>query len=236
MSKQEAPPARDATPPEPVELATTRGQVQCLYHRGLPGAGAVLMVGGTDGGFDGPAERIYATLAEDLSRQGIGALRLSFRILTAPGPMGEGTFDVLAGTEFLRREEVGPIALIGHSYGGAVVIEAAVRSPAVSAVVTLSTQTAGAQRAGLVAPRPLLLVHGAEDNRLPPYCSRQVYARAGEPKELVILEGAKHSLRQRRQDLRALLLEWLRKRLAAAGGSQEPEATARRRPKRTPKA
>lgn len=197
---------------EPIELPTERGPVRCLYHRGRRGAGAVLMVGGTDGGFDGPAGQIYSTLAEDLSRDGIAALRLSFRVRRAPGPMGEGVFDVLAGIRFLHRRGVGPISLVGHSYGGAVVIEAATRSPEVTAVVALSTQTAGAQRAGLVSPRALLLVHGSEDRRLPPYCSEQVYSWAQEPKEIVILEGAKHSLRQRREELRQLLVDWLRRR------------------------
>ncbi len=171
------------------------------------------MVGGTDGGFDGPADGIYPTLADDLGALGVSGLRLNFRILQAPGPLEEGVFDVLAGIRFLQLERVGHIALVGHSYGGAVVIEAAIHSPPVAAVVALSTQTAGAQRAGMLAPRPLLLVHGAEDQRLPPLCSELVYSWAREPKQLVILEGAKHSLRQRRNDLRQLLIDWLRKRL-----------------------
>ena len=171
------------------------------------------MVGGTDGGFDGPADRIYRTLADDLAATGISGLRLNFRVLQAPGPLDEGVYDVLAGVAFLQRERVGSVALVGHSYGGAVVIEAAVRSPAVAAVVTLSIQTAGAQRAGLLAPRSLLLVHGAEDRRLPPACSQMVYSWAREPKQLVILEGARHSLRQRRDELRQLLVDWLQKQL-----------------------
>ena len=93
------------------------------------------------------------------------------------------------------------------------VINAAALSRDVDAVVTLSTQTAGTALAIEIAPRPLLLVHGELDRRLPPRCSRYVYERAGEPKELVILQGAKHSLRQRREELRALLREWLVARL-----------------------
>ena len=218
-----AKPARPGESPtaEHLALPTERGAVRCLYHRGLPGAGAALMVGGTDGGFDGPADRIYPTLAEDLAQVGISALRLDFRIKRAPGPLEEGVFDVLAGIAFLRQEQAGPIALMGHSYGSAVVIEAAVRAPEVAAVVALSTQTAGAQRAALVAPRPLLLVHGAEDRRLPPQCSQLVYSWAREPKELVILEGAKHSLRQRRQELRRLLVDWLRRQLRPGGNGSE---------------
>ena len=60
-----------------------------------------------------------------------------------------------------------------------------------------------------MAPRPLLLIHGEEDRRLPPDCSRYVYRMAGEPKELVILPGTRHSLRQRREELRELLRRWL---------------------------
>lgn len=207
-------PAGVPSAPDPIELSTERGAVRCIFHRGRTDAGATLMVGGTDGGFDGPADGLYPTLADDLSKAGIGCLRLGFRILKAPGPLEEGVFDVMEGIAFLQRERAGRVALVGHSYGGAVVIEAAIRSPSVAAVVTLSTQTLGAQRAGLVAPRPLLLVHGQEDRRLPPSCSELVYSWAREPKELVILEGAKHSLRQRRDDLRHLLVAWLRERLS----------------------
>jgi dipeptidyl aminopeptidase/acylaminoacyl peptidase len=177
------------------------------------------MVGGTDGGFQGPADAIYPALAQDLLEHGIGSLRLDFRIHVAPGPVEEGAYDVLAGVAFLTQEGAGKVALLGHSYGGAVVITAAALSPAVSAVVTLSTQSAGTGLAGRLAPRPLLVIHGAEDQRLPPDCSRYVYRLAGEPKQLVILPGARHSLRQRREDLRRILVGWLRKELSPGLGT-----------------
>ena len=199
---------------EPLRIETERGPISCLYHRGQANGGALIMVGGTDGGFQGPADRIYPTLARDLLEFGIGSLRLDFRIHVAPGPVDEGTYDVLAGVSFLEEQGVGKIGLIGHSYGGAVVITAAALSPAVTAVVTLSTQSAGTTLAPQVAPRPLLLIHGAEDRRLPPDCSRYVYRLAREPKQLLILPGARHSLRQRREELRGLLVEWLRRALA----------------------
>ncbi len=174
----------------------------------------MIWLGGTDGGFDGPADRIYGTMAEDLLEDGIGSLRLDFRSREVPGDVEEGTHDVLAGIAFLKGEGAGRIALAGHSFGGAVAITAAALSEDVSAVVTLSTQTAGTEPAPRLSPRPLLLVHGEVDRRLPPDCSRYVYSRAGEPKELVILPGARHSLRQRRQELRQLLRRWLREKLS----------------------
>ena len=200
----------------PVRIDSGRGPISCLYHQGRPGRGAVIWVGGTDGGFDGPAGGIYATLADDLLAKGIGSLRLDFRLHRAPGDVSEGAHDILAGIAFLKDHSVGPIGLVGHSFGGAAVIAAAALSRQASAVVTLSTQTAGTDLAPEVSPADLLLVHGELDRRLPPECSRLVYSRAREPKELVILAGAKHSLRQCRAELRRLLLSWLIARLQPA--------------------
>jgi dienelactone hydrolase len=197
----------------PLRLRTKRGDVPSLYHAGQPSGGAVIWVGGFDGGYDGPADRIYATLAGDLLEDGIGSLRMSYRVLGSPGNVEQAVYDVLAGVAFLTQEGAGRIGLVGHSFGGAVVISAAALSPEVSAVVTLSTQTAGTALTPRVAPRPLLIVHGEQDRRLPPDCSRYVYRLAGGPKELVILPGARHSLRQSREELRHLLRRWLVEKL-----------------------
>lgn len=208
------PPASD-DPGAPLVLRTERGDIACRYHAGGAGAAAVVLIGGTDAGLQGPADWIYPTLAADLGERGIAALRVDFRVKRAPGDVEEAVFDVLAAVAFLaERERCGPIAVVGHSFGGAVAIEAAARQPRIAAVVGLSNQTAGAGRASLVAPRPLLLVHGLADDRLPPMLSRLIYSWARPPRSLVLLDGARHSLRQRRDDLRALLLAWLTSVLA----------------------
>ena len=171
---------------------------------------AVLCVGGFDGGFSGP-DGIYEDLAEQLPAAGIGVLRLDFLIKTSPGPIAEGTDDVLAGIAWLTEQGVGRVALIGHSYGGAIVIRAGARSDQVAGVAALATQTAGieVEDLQLLTGRPLLLVHGLADWRLPARLSEWVHAQAGEPKRLELLEGATHSLRQRRAEVLELLREWL---------------------------
>ncbi len=196
---------------EPLEIPSPRGPVRALYHAPAQNGAAVVCVGGFDGGFDGPADRLFPALAEDLAPRAIGVLRVDFRDSspTGPGVVSAGASDVNAAVAELRRRGVKWIALAGHSFGGAVMITVAAADPAIAAVVTLSTQTAGAQGAPLIAPRPLLLIHGLDDIRLPPDCSRYVYAIAGEPKKLVLLEGARHSLRQSAPEVRRLVREWL---------------------------
>jgi alpha/beta superfamily hydrolase len=191
-----------------VGIETARGPVPCLWDEAAGATRAVVMVGGADGGFDGPAEALYPTLAEDFATAGCSALRLDFRIHQFPNDPQEGLHDLLAGLAWLRALGYERVGLIGHSFGGAVVIEAGVLASNVSSVATLATQTAGAMQVSQLAPTPLLLIHGADDTRLSPRCSEVLHELAGEPKRLVIMEGATHSLRQRREEVRTLLREW----------------------------
>jgi hypothetical protein len=47
-------------------------------------------------------------------------------------------------------------------------------------------------RAHLIAPRPLLVVHGTTDVLLPPRYAQEVHDRAGEPKQLAWIETSNH--------------------------------------------
>jgi hypothetical protein len=180
------------------------------------------MVGGGDGGFDGPADALYSTLAEDAVARGWGALRVDFRIHRFPNDVDEGVHDVRAGIGWLQRGGYDRIGLLGHSFGGAVMIEAGAGSRAVRAVVTLASQTGGVRSVAMLAPRPLLLIHGAEDRRLDPRCSQLLHAEAREPKQLVILPGARHSLSQARGEVRTLVLHWFDSALRPAASDVEP--------------
>ena len=61
-----------------------------------------------------------------------------------------------------------------------------------------------------IAPRPLLLVHGSQDDVVPVTQAHEIYARAGEPKHLVIVDGAGHRLRQDDRAM-AVAIDWLKK-------------------------
>ncbi|MCC6235965.1 MAG: alpha/beta hydrolase [Dehalococcoidia bacterium] len=206
-----------------VEVPSDRGPITAALtlpaDRHLAEVAVIVMVGGGDGGLDGPVG-LYPALAEDLADAGLATLRVDFRIHHFPGPLDEGIHDVTSALAWLRAEGVTACGLLGHSFGGAVVIEAGVRDHAlVRSVATLATQTAGAQRVGELAPTPLLLVHGLDDVRLSPDCSRLLYSLAGAPRELVLLEGATHSLRQRHPEVRERLVAWFARTLLAESGA-----------------
>ena len=198
---------------ETIRIDSGRGTIEARWDDVPETAAALLLVGGADGGFDGPAEALYPTLVEDAAERGWAALRLDFRIHRFPNDVDEGVHDMMAGIGWLGERGVERIGLVGHSFGGAVVIRAGAMAPAVRSVVTLATQTAGALVVEELTPTPLLLIHGADDIRLSPRCSEQIYGLAGKPKELVIIPGATHSLRQAREEVRRRVLEWFERTL-----------------------
>jgi hypothetical protein len=207
----------DAAPPhegdtgEGVVLHTTVGPIDAILHVSADGGErSVLWVGGARGGYGGPAEGLFANLAEAFVSQGITSLRLNYR---QPGVYPECVLDALAGLAFLQRKGCARIALVGHSFGGAVAITAGSLNDQAAAVVALSPQTYGAQGARFVSPRPLLIVHGLNDSRLPPMCARQIYLWAQEPKELILYPEAEHGLRECKDDLHDLLRRWLPEKL-----------------------
>ena len=191
-------------------VLTNMGPIQCLFHQAQGAAKAVIWVSGALGGFSGGGG-LYSILSDELLEDGVSSLRLNYR---KPNNFLHSMLDVLAGVSFLQDQGYQRVALVGHSFGGAVVIAAAPLSDAVVTVVGLASQTYGAKYAYLVAPRPLLLVHGEEDDRLSPRCSVLIDKIAREPKELMLYPGAGHNLRECRDELHPVLKTWLLDKLA----------------------
>jgi alpha-beta hydrolase superfamily lysophospholipase len=190
-----------------VVLRTCRGPIECRLHETGPGDTAVLWVFGTGGGLGGPAGGVYERLGAALASQGLASLQLAYR---RPAQLAECVLDVLAGVAYLGACGRSRVVLVGHSFGGAVVITAGAASEAVIAVAALSSQLAGTSAAADLAPRPLLVAHGTADEILPDRCSRDIFERAREPKRLILYVGCRHGLDQCRDDLDRDLTGWLR--------------------------
>jgi dienelactone hydrolase len=194
-----------------VNILTERGEVKGRYYKNSGDRLAVLFVGGVGGGFDSPADDLYPKLATSLLDEGIASLRVCFRKST---DLEESVLDVMAGLQVLEGDGMRSLALVGHSFGGAVVIQAASAFPSVRTVVTLAAQSYGASAVSTLGPRcSILLLHGAEDKILPPVCSQHLYANAREPKRLTIYEGATHCLDEVASEVREKVRAWLVGRL-----------------------
>jgi dienelactone hydrolase len=189
-----------------VRLYETNGSVICRYYGAPEARLAVAWLGGVGGGFDSPARDLYDQLSVDLLRHGVSSLRIRYR---QPGDLNQCVEDTLVGMEFLEQRGARRIALVGHSFGGAVAIQAGAASTLTAGVATLACQSFGTSAADRITPRSLLLVHGANDSVLPPECSAYIYERALEPKELVILPGAGHCFDEVVSELQDLLTHWL---------------------------
>ena len=194
-------------------LRTSRGDIPAIIHQAADSGPAVVWVCGARGGFGGPAGGVYPRLAQEFAGQGVSSLRLNYR---EPNVFPECLLDLLAGVTFLEKSGYGPVVLVGHSFGGAVVIAAGAASRHVCGVVSLSPQTYGAHMAGLLSPKPLLVAHGKSDTRLPYSCGVQVHSWARDPKELVLFDGAEHRLEECRQELEDLLRRWIPATLLAS--------------------
>ena len=199
-------PLPDGDTGEGLSLSMDRGEIPTVLHRAPDSRKGVIWVCGARGGFGGPGPGIYAQLAQEFTEQGITSLRMDYRM---PNALPECAMDLLTGVAYLEDTGHDPVVIVGHSFGGAVVIAAGAVSKHVAGVVSLSPQTYGANMAGLVSPRPTLIVHGKADTRLPYSCGMQVYEWANEPKRIVLYEGAEHRLEECRDELADLLREWI---------------------------
>ena len=192
---------------EALAMQTNVGLITARLHPAAPGAAAVVWVGGAGGGLDGPAWGMYPRLAGQLALQGVASLRLHYR---KPNHLEDCVADTLLGVQYLVQQcGYRAVALVGHSFGGAVVVSAGALSNDVVAVVAMSSQTYGTDLAPQVSPRPLLVLHGTNDEILPDICSRDIYARAQEPKELQLYPGCRHGLDECREQVDADVVQWL---------------------------
>lgn len=199
----------------PVSIKTTRGDVECHYYHVEGSKQGAIWVGGAGGGWDSPAHGLYVRLCERLQDSGIASLRVRYRY---PNNLPECVLDVLTGLYFLDEEGLSQTALTGHSFGGAVVVQAAAAAQSVQTVVALSTQTFGIDPvADLPEDCSILLAHGKNDHVLPYACSEYAYQIAHEPKRLVLLENTDHGLDETAPQVEELVYEWIKQELSESG-------------------
>jgi hypothetical protein len=176
-----------------LEIYTMEGLLTLLWHGSADLESLVVCVGGAMGGMLGPDGALFHRLGRRLVPQGIGVLRVGYR---RPNDLDLCVHDTPAAMELAGRHGARRFVTIGHSFGGAVAIQAAAHldRDTVPGVVTLATQSAGCEVAEGLGDRDLLYIHGTADTILPHFASEMVRMLAGTG-ELVLLDGADHLLK-----------------------------------------
>src|SRR5579884_2229144 len=108
---------------------------RCFAAEGARDASSALIAcGGAMGGLLGPGAGLYHQLGRVLADAGIATLRVGYR---RPNDLESCTLDLGAAAELAFRAGARRVVTMGHSFGGAVAVRAAVAMPdLVAGVVT----------------------------------------------------------------------------------------------------
>lgn len=203
-----------------MEIYTMEGLLTVLWHGPADSKRVVVCLGGAMGGLLGPDGGLFHRLGRELLPLGIAVMRVGYR---RPNDIDLCVHDAVAAMELAARHGGEQFITIGHSFGGAVAIQAAAHLERRSApgVITLATQSAGCEPIGEMSDRNLLYIHGTNDQILPHHASEMVRMLAGAG-ELVLLDGADHLLKPAGDEVLAKLVEHIPAVFDAEPDSSEP--------------
>jgi pimeloyl-ACP methyl ester carboxylesterase len=195
-----------------VEIYTMEGLLQIMWHGAPEATDVALMCGGAMGGMLGPGRSLYLELGLELAAEGRAAMAVGYR---KPGDLTRSLLDTCAAADLALRNGAQRFAILGHSFGGAVAIQAASTFAAHTAgVITYATQSAGCEEASRIGATPLLLLHGENDSILGPENSMMVQAIAGTG-EVRTFPDTDHLMAEAADEIAEITGTWIREKFEA---------------------
>jgi hypothetical protein len=181
---------------------------------------AAILLPDAPGSLAGPFH-LFDDLAVRVQRSGASVLQLA----QCSDDLDERLVSLLSALTALRRQGVERMALIGWHSGAALAIAAGSACETVTGVAALAPDPSTADLVAEIAPRRLLLMHGTLDHIVPPTISRLLYARAADPKELVIYPGERHDFSVYHEEALDKLSAWTRSLLRSPFKPRSPRHT-----------
>jgi alpha/beta superfamily hydrolase len=142
--------------------------------------------------------KVVYQAAKALSRIGCAVLRFNFRgagASTGSFTDGPGELDdCRAALDFMRdRYPSAPLWVGGMSFGAYIAMTAGAGDARVSTMIGIALPVSRYDFDPVArSPKPKFFIHGERDEICPLPQIREFYARAAEPKELVVIDGADH--------------------------------------------
>ncbi len=202
--------------PAPLELKTESGdplqarlwRTETSQNR-LDGQVGILFVSGNvDAPFVEPVDGIYVRLANAYAERGVVSLFINYR---SAGDLEPSLADAKAGADYLRKIGIRRMALVGWSFGGAIITTLAPQVPEVVTVVGISAQSRDTEPVANFSRQSLLLLHSQEDDNVPFMAAGQILDEAPSTihKELHAFETGDHYLTGMANLVDPIVKSWL---------------------------
>ncbi len=190
---------------------TTFARVWAPLVHSLASTVGLIFVTGVDGGYDEPADAIYTATAEKFAKFGVRSVFVHYR---EPGDLQTSLEDAKAAAQYLREKGIGRIAILGWSFGGAVITNTAALIPEIVTVVGFAPQSA--ETVPILPTQSILLIHSESDENVPVSASEDILAETPVQSrhEFLRLTGYDHRLDGASPEVAPRVARWLQRELS----------------------
>ena len=213
LGTMQAEPTPGALPVGPLDFAQAKFWFPSAAPSAAPASNlGLIFVTGVDGGFIEPADGIFSMLATQFNHQGVSAVFVQYR---RPGELDPSLEDAQAAAFFLKAQGVSRIAILGWSFGGAVITRAAAMIPEIVTVVGFAPQSR--DTVPIQDTQSILLIHSEDDENVPISASEEILAETptGSRREFFRVAGLNHHLDGALPSLAPVVTRWLAHELSA---------------------
>ncbi len=183
-----------------------------------PGARhGIIFVTGIDGGFLEPADQIYTRTAESFYHQCVSSIFVTYRAPgNVPGNVKMSVADARSAIDHLKGLGINKMAIVGWSFGGAVISHTSAEVPEIATVIGFAPQGLYAEPIAQLRQSQSLLVFYSYDDENVAYTESQFLfdkAPGNIKKEAYPLSGYNHALDGTSRKIEPVFHNWLKDNL-----------------------